>query len=691
MSYKPNKGDILLNKYEIVSLVGEGAFGCVYRARFLKLDRFVAIKFINPNNQVFARFMDELDAIKKLDHPNIVRLYDFDILQGGTPCIVMEFVNGREVGDVLASEGAFDCQAICEIALQVVDALVETHKQGIIHCDLKPENIMLTSVGARKNVVKLIDFGVASILAKANENNERQHMLIGTPQYMAPEQILHDPLGPWTDIYAFGLILIELFTGKFVFDSDDPREVLHMQLYSPVEIPHALACTPLGDIISRATEKDVAKRYNNTQEFYDDLCEASSSIQSAVRQLPMGGNASWRRNRTVHSIFTDINDLLIPTSGNTAKTPRQKVSSSTNPTRAIRRTPSVDVPLMDPNNNALNSKNNSNPQNSKNNSNSQNAPADSSGDFDVSVLNLDSFQNSLSILLPQNFKQTNFQNSNLQERRPTFDVPSLNLAPNDDSSPNHSNSDVEKTSNSSPKIETQTSSSEANHKIENSSITSIKSDLGSESSKDLSFDSSLERIENAVLSSQLKKSSPAPTAIDANLASATHSFLTRQIEPKTVSNFWRNTIIVSLVVLAIIGVSGYLWTSGRLVQWGLLKPANPEIVRNSDDDNTPKNAFVQYSTMRDTADQMAYVAAISGYLGASPETAKTTEYRIIGTPTDASIYLNSSPVCTKTPCKILVFGKIENMKLEIRKNKQTSAFEMPPKLDPQAPIILVLK
>ena len=326
--YRPNVGDVLLKKYEILSLVGEGAFGCVYRACDSKLNRDVAIKFINSSDRILTRFMDELEAIKKLDHPNIVRLYDYDILKGGVPCIVMEYVNGRELGDVLTSVGAFSCAEICDIALQVLDGLVETHKQGIVHCDLKPENIMLVDVGARKNVVKLIDFGVASLLNKASEN-ERSRMLVGTPQYMAPEQILHKPLGPWTDIYALGLILIELFTGHFVFDHEDPREVLRMQLYSPVVLPHKLACTEIGPIISRAVEKDVANRYQSTQELYDEFKEASSMMRTVARHRPRVDSV---RTRAMPSLFNDIDDFL---SSSAQKMERKASSSRPNIPRSV--------------------------------------------------------------------------------------------------------------------------------------------------------------------------------------------------------------------------------------------------------------------------------------------------------------------------------------------------------------------
>ncbi len=310
MKFQPKIGDVLLNKYELISLVGEGAFGSVFRARDIKLDRIVAVKFIQTTGGMLERFSDELDAIKNLDHPNIVRLYDYDILKGGVPCIVMEFVNGREVGEVLVDEGPFKMERICTVAQQVLDALVETHKHNIIHCDLKPENIMLTNVGARSDVVKLIDFGVASMLSNTSEDNERQKLLIGTPQYMAPEQITHGQLGPWTDIYALGLILIELYTGQFVFDDEDPRAVLKMQLHNPVVIPHKLACSPLGPIISRATEKEIAKRYQSTQEFYDDVCEAAQAIRSGTRIQSKSIRQHLNSERaTATSVFDDLADL----------------------------------------------------------------------------------------------------------------------------------------------------------------------------------------------------------------------------------------------------------------------------------------------------------------------------------------------------------------------------------------------
>ena len=138
-------------------------------------------------------------------------------------------------------------------------------------------------------------------------------------------------------VYAIELILIEMFTGRFVFDAEDPREVLRMQLYAPVEIPHALACTPLGSIIARATEKDVAKRYNHTQDLYDDLRDAAATFQPVHRSTMMETDGSWRRSRSVHSVFTDINDLLVPPGAGAPVVPELRSKAKRG---------SIEVPLM---------------------------------------------------------------------------------------------------------------------------------------------------------------------------------------------------------------------------------------------------------------------------------------------------------------------------------------------------------
>ncbi len=681
MIYKPNKGDILLGKYEIETLVGEGAFGGVYRARFLKLDRDVAIKFINPNNQILERFVDELDAIKKLDHPNIVRLFDYDILKNGVPCIVMEFVEGRELGDVLVEHGPFACSDICEIALQVVDALVETHKKGIIHCDLKPENIMLTSVGARNNVIKLIDFGVASILSKANESSDREHMLIGTPQYMAPEQILHKPLGPWTDIYAIGLILIEMFTGRFVFDSEDPREVLRMQLYAPVEIPHALACTELGDIIARATEKEVSKRYNNTQDLYDDLRAAAGSLQNSTRQTVSEMAGSWRRNRSVHSIFSDIDDLLMPASGAPRSVRVPSFGSDPNvpsiavpelaPPNAGSRRPSFEVPLMTAPNNA------GAPLGGGASSNGD-APASgvnhaTADEFDMASLNFGGFQTALDDLTPGAKKRMEKLADNATgAKRAAIAVPEIK--PED--------KPIAKKDSAPPLLaapQPQPPGRKRPEPVKNKENAAL----------DAKNDSALSRIEQAAELAIQNNMSALPAAVETDLGRAMVS--AARVEKKKVSNLLRNVIAAVIALVAVVGIGGYLRSSGLLEELGLAVPKTSAVQIPDEAPAAESKSFVQYSTIRDAASKMAYVSAISGYLGTSRDVEKYVEYRVIGTPTDAAIYLNGSVVCGKTPCKIRVYGPIEKMKLDIRKGSKSTPLDMTKKIDPALPIIMVIK
>lgn len=592
--FRPNPGDILLKNYEIVSLVGEGAFGSVYKAKQTKLDRLVAIKFLNAVNEMQARFQDELDAIKSLDHPNIVRLYDYDILKGGIPCFVMEFIDGRELGDVLASEGPFDCQYICEIALQALDALVETHRKNIVHCDLKPENIMLTNVGARKNVVKLIDFGVASILKGTGNDASRTGMLIGTPQYMAPEQILNKPIGPWTDIYALGLIMVELFTGKFVFDHEDPREVLKMQLYQQVEIPHDLACTALGPIVSRAIQKDPERRYRNTQEVYDDIKEASFTIQNIARNR--GRKLATHRRSLRQSIFADINDLI---------------RSDENGGKILFPPESVKIH--------------------------------------------DSTQ-----------KRTNTENSQIR------DVPDdIQHLLDDDSSA---------ASNTNP-----------------NNIDAL------DSAQTLSLNANSVGQKRAIEIKNPGKAefSGVNSAYGRNLVSTSNDALTESEEnwPKKSKkqSFSGSHPVVFAVILVVLGLSivsvasihiseskqyrEFLTSSNQMDHLAAEQLQPPK---------TPQQPFVLYSTIRDTAAMMAYVAAISGHLGVAQSPSAYRTFSVIGTPTDASIYVNSRLVCVRTPCKINVAGSIEKTVVEIRKGARSESRTLDKTNEKNATIMLVL-
>lgn len=620
MSFKPSAGEVFLNKYEIVSLVGEGAFGSVYRARDIKLDRIVAIKFINIVNDVLERFNDELEAIKGLDHPNIVRLYDFDILKNGMPCMVMEYINGREVGDVLCSDGPFDLQRICDIALQVLDALVETHKHGIVHCDLKPENIMLSSVGARNDVVKLIDFGVASIFSKTSSDPKRAKVLVGTPQYMAPEQIRHEEIGPWTDIYAMGLILIELFTGQFVFDSEDPREVLRMQLHKPVILPPKLANTELGPIIARAVEKDKSRRYQSTKAFYDDLKEASLSILTLNRQQPGKHErvqSMHLRSRASQSIFEDFEDFY-DSNEQTSFDPASTVEALKNGGGISQ------VPLLG---------------------------HQAGGSRSNMSLMSDAAKNDAR--KSQQNKRVSGQNKRVSAQREE------NLESVEFGSINSALQSLTEESNSGAEpVPAPNAAAETPAEAQNASVPLLAPAPAP--------------VPVAKLSRQIEISS-----VNADLGPQTvenkRTLRQSNEQHKKVSKTSKKDrllVVVALLVLVVCSVGFLLIRSGHLLVFN----ENPEPTHVS---NAPKaeakQPVVLFASIRQTGEMMAKTAHHAMIAGSTFNLKKITNYRVIGTPTEASIYIDHSPACMSTPCNIHVLNP-DKAVIEIRKgNASTSA------------------
>ena len=702
-SFQPNVGDVILNKYECLSLVGEGAFGCVYRARDIKLGRIVAIKFINAANGVLKRFGDELDAIKNLDHPNIVRLYDYDILKGGIPCLVMEFVNGRELGEILSQEGPFELSRICDIALQVLDALVETHNHEIIHCDLKPENIMLTSVGARTNVVKLIDFGVAALLEKTTSDSERQKLLIGTPQYMAPEQIRHEQLGPWTDNYALGLILIELFSGRFVFDHENPREILKMQLFQPAILPHELAISELGPIISSAVEKDISKRYQDTREFYNDVSNAIQAIQISGRSKPI----NKARLNSVNSVFEDLDDLktfkptnltlqsglhrlptqmkMIELDENDLKGPASLVDNDITAFKGEKRSEHISHRSANLGNLSVNDERINLKSRREKLSQTILKPAGNHvSDTDMGRP-----------LIPEIVKHTS---SIRLDPTASPEVPSIpiiegiepQVAP--------------------PKPEPPAPKDDLGVGLDLSSLQSSLESMGEKPApQPEEVKESVPTIRPHVptlgpvvpkLSNGLKsanKVNPIAKNTDGTPAPAPTP------KPKTIHQDKANAkgknrthliiIVLSLVLLILCGGAYYVWNTGLLEQFGVIESKPKKIpkqpVAQNIEPEADNSGIVRFSTIRNTAQKMAYTAAISGTLGHAQSLKKMTNYRVVGSPTDAAVYINDKRVCGKTPCDVHVFGNIEKTQLEIRKGAKTKSVDLEQQ-NPADPIILVL-
>jgi len=259
---------VFQERYEVLSKLGEGGFSQVFKARQRATGQEVAVKVLHQlhaaDEGLVARFQREMRLCARLYHPHIVRLIDSGRTEAGRLYTVFEYVPGRTLGDVLATEGALPPWEAAHLMLQVLDALGCAHKLGIVHRDLKPQNIMLTSTGLRRNAL-VLDFGLGT-LSDEDRREElsritRTRDTLGTPAYAAPEQLRGEPVTARTDLYAWGLIFVECLTGKRVVEGARLQDLIFKQLGpEPVALPEWLASHRLGRLLRRATEKNPQAR-----------------------------------------------------------------------------------------------------------------------------------------------------------------------------------------------------------------------------------------------------------------------------------------------------------------------------------------------------------------------------------------------------------------------------------------------
>jgi TOMM system kinase/cyclase fusion protein len=260
-------GMVFQGRYEILSRLGEGGFGQVFKARQRVTNHEVAVKVLRALHTTaehhVARFQREMELCAQLHHPNIVRLIDSGRVEPDLLYTVFEYIPGRTLADVLAAEGALPAWEAAHLMLQVLDALGCAHKKNVIHRDLKPQNIMVTDTGVRRNAL-VLDFGLGTLsqeskleLTPITQTRE----VLGTPAYAAPEQLRGEPVTERADLYSWGLIFLECLTGHRVVEGATLQQVLHKQIgVEPVAIPAWLEQHRLGRLLRKVTNKDAATR-----------------------------------------------------------------------------------------------------------------------------------------------------------------------------------------------------------------------------------------------------------------------------------------------------------------------------------------------------------------------------------------------------------------------------------------------
>jgi serine/threonine protein kinase len=238
------EGREIAGRYRIKSKLGEGGMGAVYKAEQISLKRVVALKLLKPelvsSQPLLRRFNAEAEAVAKLNHPNTVGIYDFGQDRDGTLFIAMEFVEGASLRGMLMKEGPFSPLRTLHIAGQIAASLSDAHAVGIIHRDLKPDNIMLQERGRQRDTVRVLDFGIAKLRDDSRMTQQSMTQagdVLGTPQYMSPEQIRGEEIDGRADVYSLGTILYEMLTGRMVFEANTLVALLSRHLLDQPEPP----------------------------------------------------------------------------------------------------------------------------------------------------------------------------------------------------------------------------------------------------------------------------------------------------------------------------------------------------------------------------------------------------------------------------------------------------------------------
>ncbi|MEV5104185.1 protein kinase [Streptomyces massasporeus] len=319
------------NRYQLRDLLGQGGMASVHLAYDSVLDRQVAIKTLHTDlgrEQAFReRFRREAQSVAKLTHTNIVSVFDTgeDTLDGmTTPYIVMEYVEGRPLGSVLdedvRQQGAMPADKALKITADVLAALEISHEMGLVHRDIKPGNVMMT----KRAVVKVMDFGIARAMQSGVTSMTQTGMVVGTPQYLSPEQALGRGVDARSDLYSVGIMLFQLVTGRLPFEADSPLAIAYAHVQEEPPVPSSInrSLPPAVDaLIARALKKNPNERFPSAEAMRDECLRVAASFNAAPPSIVPGTQAPSGAG-VGSAVFPPV-DQATPTPSGPVQTPYQ--------------------------------------------------------------------------------------------------------------------------------------------------------------------------------------------------------------------------------------------------------------------------------------------------------------------------------------------------------------------------------
>jgi tRNA A-37 threonylcarbamoyl transferase component Bud32 len=296
-------GMVIRDKYQILRRIGAGGMATVYEAKHLAFNEIRALKVVNSrlaeDEAFLKRFRAEAVVTRKLQHPNAVRVDDFDTTEDGRPYIVMEYVEGKDLRHAIEDAGPFSIPRTLNIGKQIASALAEAHNLGITHRDIKPDNILLIRKPDGTDMVKVLDFGIAKIRDGAADmgtgyTTTKTGVVVGTPQYMSPEQAMGksgEAIDGRSDIYSLGCALYEMLTGQLPFESETPVGLLIHHIQTTPVPPHQRAPQQripyaLSMVLMKAMEKEKDHRYQSAEEMIEALDQALHATTAMMGSAP---------------------------------------------------------------------------------------------------------------------------------------------------------------------------------------------------------------------------------------------------------------------------------------------------------------------------------------------------------------------------------------------------------------------